>query len=295
MAHGFLRNTTIVGLLTLLSRVTGVIRDMVYLISFGAGPLMDAFLVAFKIPNFMRRLTTEGAFSQAFVPVLAEYKNQRGPEATRDLVDHVTSLLALVLIAVTVLGMLAAPWIVYVSAPGFTASPDKFALTVELLRITFPYIFFISLVSLAGGVLNTYNKFSVPAFGPVWLNISFIVAALFFAPYFDPPIKVLAWAVFVGGALNEVVLNEDDAGLVRIAREQIGPLLGIGGEPLFARVNRYPRAMPQYLVGHARRVDAIEGSLARLPGLRLVGGAYRGVGIADCVRSGEEAADALLS
>ncbi len=101
--------------------------------------------------------------------------------------------------------------------------------------------------------------------------------------------------VFVGGALNEVVLNEDDAGLVRIAREQIGPLLGIGGEPLFARVNRYPRAMPQYLVGHARRVDAIEGSLARLPGLRLVGGAYRGVGIADCVRSGEEAADALLS
>src|SRR5581483_2034440 len=100
--------------------------------------------------------------------------------------------------------------------------------------------------------------------------------------------------VFVGGALNEAVLSEDDAALVRIAREQIGPLLGIRGEPLFSRVNRYPRAMPQYLVGHARRVDAIEGCLARLPGLRLAGGAYRGVGIADCVRSGEEAADALL-
>jgi putative peptidoglycan lipid II flippase len=105
---------------------------------------------------------------------------------------------------VTVLGILAAPWIVYVSAPGFAASPDKFALTVELLRITFPYIFFISLVSLAGGVLNTYNKFSIPAFGPVWLNIAFIVAALFFAPYFDPPIKVLAWAVFVGGIVQLV-------------------------------------------------------------------------------------------
>ncbi|HEU4709396.1 MAG TPA: murein biosynthesis integral membrane protein MurJ, partial [Methylophilaceae bacterium] len=105
-------------------------------------------------------------------------------------------------VVVTLLGILAAPWIIYVSAPGFADDPDKFALTTELLRVTFPYIFFISLVSLAGGVLNTYNKFSVPAFGPVWLNVTFIVAALFFAPYFDPPIKVLAWAVFVGGILQ---------------------------------------------------------------------------------------------
>jgi putative peptidoglycan lipid II flippase len=193
-----------VGSMTFVSRILGFVRDTLVARVFGAGVLTDAFFVAFKIPNLLRRLSAEGAFSQAFVPVLAEYKNQRGPEATRDLVGHVTSLLALVLIAVTVLGMLAAPWIVYVSAPGFTSSPDKFALTVELLRITFPYIFFISLVSLAGGVLNTYNKFSVPAFGPVWLNISFIVAALFFAPYFDPPIKVLAWAVFVGGIVQLV-------------------------------------------------------------------------------------------
>jgi putative peptidoglycan lipid II flippase len=191
-----------VGSMTFLSRILGFVRDTLIARVFGAGIYTDAFFVAFKIPNLLRRLSAEGAFSQAFVPVLAEYKNRRGHEATQTLVDHVTTLLGLVLVVVTILGMLAAPWIVYVSAPGFAAEPDKFALTIELLRITFPYIFFISLVSLAGGVLNTYNRFSIPAFGPVWLNVSFIVAALFFAPYFDPPIKVLAWAVFVGGILQ---------------------------------------------------------------------------------------------
>ncbi len=191
-----------VGSMTFLSRILGFVRDTLIARVFGAGVLTDAFFVAFKIPNLLRRLSAEGAFSQAFVPVLAEYKNKRGHDATRELIDHVTTLLGLVLVVVTVLGMLAAPWIVYISAPGFASNPDKFALTVDLLRITFPYIFFISLVSLAGGVLNTYNKFTVPAFGPVWLNIAFIVAALFFAPYFDPPIMVLAWAVFVGGILQ---------------------------------------------------------------------------------------------
>lgn len=193
-----------VGSMTFLSRILGFVRDTLIARVFGAGLLTDAFFVAFKIPNLLRRLSAEGAFSQAFVPVLAEYKNRRGHEATRDLVDHVTTLLGLVLVVVTLLGMLAAPWIVYISAPGFAENPDKFALTVDLLRIIFPYIFFISLVSLAGGVLNTYNKFMVPAFGPVWLNVAFIVAALFFAPYFDPPVMVLAWAVFVGGILQLV-------------------------------------------------------------------------------------------
>ena len=191
-----------VGSMTFLSRILGFVRDTLIARVFGAGLLTDAFFVAFKIPNLLRRLSAEGAFSQAFVPVLAEYKNKRGHDATRELIDHVTTLLGLALVVVTILGMLAAPWIVYISAPGFASNPDKFALTVDLLRITFPYIFFISLVSLAGGVLNTYNKFSVPAFGPVWLNVAFIVAALFFAPYFDPPVMVLAWAVFVGGILQ---------------------------------------------------------------------------------------------
>lgn len=191
-----------VGSMTFVSRILGFVRDTLIARVFGAGIYTDAFFVAFKIPNLLRRLFAEGAFSQAFVPVLAEYKNRRGHEETRLLVDHVATLLGLALIVVTILGMLAAPWVVYISAPGFESEPDKFAMTVALLRVTFPYIFFISLVSLAGGVLNTYSKFSVPAFTPVWLNITFIVAALFFAPYFDPPVMVLGWAVFAGGVLQ---------------------------------------------------------------------------------------------
>ena len=191
-----------VGSMTFVSRVLGFVRDTLIARVFGAGIYTDAFFVAFKIPNLLRRLFAEGAFSQAFVPVLAEYKNRRGHEATRELVSHVATLLGLVLVLVAIAGMLAAPWVVYVSAPGFADDADKFALTVELLRITFPYIFFISLVSLAGGVLNTYARFAVPAFTPVWLNLAFIVAALLFAPYFDPPVKVLGWAVFAGGVLQ---------------------------------------------------------------------------------------------
>lgn len=191
-----------VGSMTFLSRVLGFIRDALIARIFGAGVATDAFFVAFKIPNLLRRLFAEGAFSQAFVPILAEYKNRRGHEATHTLVNHVSTLLGLILIVVAILGMLAAPAIVYISAPGFIDEPGKFALTVELLRVTFPYILFISLVSLAGGMLNTYGRFSVPAFTPVLLNVSFIAAALFLAPYFDPPIMALAWAVFFGGVLQ---------------------------------------------------------------------------------------------
>ncbi|WP_137719823.1 murein biosynthesis integral membrane protein MurJ [Methylobacillus flagellatus] len=197
-----LRALAAVGSMTLISRVLGFVRDTLIARVFGAGFYTDAFFVAFKIPNLLRRLFAEGAFSQAFVPVLAEYKNQRGQQETRQLVDHVATLLGLTLVLVTVLGVLGAPLVVQLSAPGFAADAAKFELTVQLLRIIFPYIFFISLVSLAGGVLNTYSKFSVPAFTPVWLNLSFILAALFFAPYFEPPVLVLAWAVFLGGVLQ---------------------------------------------------------------------------------------------
>ena len=191
-----------VGSMTMISRILGFVRDTLIARIFGAGIMTDAFFVAFKIPNLLRRLFAEGAFSQAFVPVLAEYKNQRGQAQTKELIDYVTTLLGLILVGVAILGMLAAPAVVYISAPGFVDEPEKFKITVDLLRIIFPYIFFISLVSLAGGILNTYSKFSVPAFTPTLLNISFIVGALFFAPYFDPPIKVLAWAVFAGGILQ---------------------------------------------------------------------------------------------
>jgi putative peptidoglycan lipid II flippase len=188
--------------MTLLSRILGFVRDTVIARAFGAGLATDAFFVAFKIPNFLRRLFAEGAFSQAFVPILAEYKNQRGESELRDLVDHVSGLLAMALVVVTALGVMAAPFIVYIGAPGFAGNPQKFDLTVQLLRITFPYIFFISLVALAGGILNTFSRFAVPAFTPVLLNVSFIVFALWLAPYFDPPAKALAWAVFVGGVLQ---------------------------------------------------------------------------------------------
>jgi putative peptidoglycan lipid II flippase len=188
--------------MTLVSRVLGFVRDTVIARAFGAGVATDAFFVAFKIPNLLRRLFAEGAFAQAFVPILAEYKERRGEADTRALVDRVSGLLALALFVVTLVGVLAAPFIVQISAPGFSADAQKFELTTGLLRVTFPYIFFISLVSLAGGILNTYSKFSVPALTPALLNISFIVFTLWLAPYFDPPVMALGWAVFCGGVLQ---------------------------------------------------------------------------------------------
>lgn len=191
-----------VGSMTFVSRILGFVRDTLIARAFGASMLSDAFIVAFKIPNLLRRISAEGAFSQAFVPILGEYKSQRSFDETHALVSRVGTWLGLILIVITLLGMLAAPFIVMLIAPGFKADATKMQLTIELLRITFPYIFFISLVSMAGGVLNTYNKFSIPAFTPVWLNVAMIAAVLFFADHFDEPIKVLAWAVFVGGVLQ---------------------------------------------------------------------------------------------
>ncbi len=188
--------------MTLVSRILGFVRDLIIARIFGAGVATDAFFVAFRIPNLLRRLFAEGAFSQAFVPVLAEYKNSRTDEQTRELIDHVTTLLGTALFIVTLVGILAAPLIIYISAPGFASVPDKFELTIVLLRITFPYILFISLVALAGGILNTYSYFSVPALTPVLLNLSFIGCALWLAPLMDPPVLALAWAVFIGGILQ---------------------------------------------------------------------------------------------
>ncbi len=188
--------------MTLVSRVLGFVRDAVIAAMFGAGLATDAFFVAFRIPNLLRRLFAEGAFSQAFVPILAEYKSRHGSDATKQLVDRVATALFLALAVAVALGVAAATVIVYVSAPGFAASPEKFELTVTMLRITFPYILFISLVSLAAGVLNTWSRFAVPAITPTALNVAFIVGALVLAPYFDPPVLVLAWAVLAGGALQ---------------------------------------------------------------------------------------------
>lgn len=188
--------------MTMFSRILGFIRDAIIARFFGAGAATDAFFVAFRLPNLLRRIFAEGAFSQAFVPILAEYKNQQGDEVTRTFIAYVSGLLTLILAIVTLAGILAAPWIIYITVPGFIDTPDKFDLTVRLLKITFPYILLISLVSLAGAILNTWNRFSVPAFAPALLNISMIISVLFLAPYCEPPIIALGWGVFAGGILQ---------------------------------------------------------------------------------------------
>ncbi len=202
VSGGFFRNTSIVGAFTLLSRVSGLLRDMVYSRMFGAGVLMDAFLVAFKIPNFMRRLFAEGAFSQAFVPVVSEYKVRRPHDEVRELVDGAAGTLATFLALVTVVGILLAPLLVLLFAPGFRADADKYQLTVEMLRWTFPYLLFISLTALASGVLNSYGRFAVPAFTSTLLNLTMIVFAAFVAPRFERPGIALAIGVFVAGVVQ---------------------------------------------------------------------------------------------
>ena len=188
--------------MTTLSRILGFLRDSIIATTFGAGIATDAFFVAFKIPNLLRRISAEGAFTQAFIPILAEYKAKKSKRDINLLINKVATLLGIILVGVTLIGIFGAPWIIYISAPGFSADPNKFELTVSLLRITFPYILFISLVSMAGGILNTFGKYNVPAFTPVWLNISLIVGALFFSSSFSDPVFVLAWAVFIGGILQ---------------------------------------------------------------------------------------------
>ncbi len=185
--------------MTLLSRVFGLLRDITLATLFGASGGTDAFLVAFKIPNFMRRLFAEGAFSLAFVPVLSEYKEKHDKADLKDLINHVAGTLGSFLLLLSVLGMVFAPALVYLFAPGFADNAGQLKLTADLLRITFPYIFFIALVAFAGGILNSFQQFAVPAFTPVLLNICLIISAFFLAPYFDEPLMALAWGVAIAG------------------------------------------------------------------------------------------------
>jgi len=190
--------------MTLISRITGLARDMVFagLIGAGATAAADAFYTAFRIPNFLRRIFGEGALSQAFVPVFAEYRARRTPEEARAFVDHVTGLLGAVLFGVTALGVIAAPLLVTVLAPGFLADAHKYDLTVQMLRIIFPYLLFVSLIALAAGILNTYGRFGAAAFTPVLLNLSLIGAAVWLAPRLNEPVVGLAWGVFIAGVVQ---------------------------------------------------------------------------------------------
>ncbi len=202
MSRKLFKSTLVTGGMTLVSRISGLARDIIFagLIGAGAGIAADAFYVAFRIPNFLRRIFGEGAFSQAFVPVFTEYKTRSSHEELRVFVDRIAGILSVVLFLITLAGVIAAPVLVLMLAPGFTG--EKYELTVQMLRLTFPYLFFISLVAMAAGILNSYGRFGAAAFTPVLLNLSMISAALWLAPHLHNPAMALAWGVFGAGVVQ---------------------------------------------------------------------------------------------
>ncbi|WP_296063065.1 murein biosynthesis integral membrane protein MurJ [uncultured Amphritea sp.] len=242
-ARGLLRSSALVGLMTMFSRVMGLIRDVVVANYFGAGSSADAFFVAFKIPNFLRRLFAEGAFSQAFVPVLSEYRSLKDLAAVKQLVNRVAGSLGLVLIIVTLLGVVGAPVLAAIFAPGFYLhDPLRYGLAVEMLRYTFPYLLLISLTALSGSILNSYERFAVPAFTPVLLNLSLIGAAIWMQPLFEQPVMALALGVLIAGSLQLLfqlpflwriqllpapVLGFKDEGVKRILKLMLPALFGV--------------------------------------------------------------------
>lgn len=199
---GLWRSTLVVSAMTMLSRIAGLLRDMIFMNLFGADKLMDAFLVAFKIPNFLRRLFAEGAFAQAFVPVLSEVKSQKGDGAVKELVDKVAGTLTLVLGSITALVMAASPLVIFLFAPGFHDDPIKFDLTADMLRITFPYLLLISLTAFAGSILNSYGRFGASAFTPVLMNLTMIAFALWVSPLLAQPVMALAWGALLAGVVQ---------------------------------------------------------------------------------------------
>ncbi len=199
------RSTFIVSAMTMLSRVLGLVRDVVLLNVFGAGKDFDTFVVAFRIPNFFRRLFAEGAFSQAFIPVLTEYKTTRTHAEVQILISRVFGCLATFMTTLTFIAMIAAPAVLYIYAPGFHDDPEKFALATDMFRLTIPYLLFMSLTAFASSILNSYGSFSTPAFSPVLLNITMIAGAWWLTPYMAEPIMALGWAVVVAGVLQLVI------------------------------------------------------------------------------------------
>ncbi|MEH6445660.1 MAG: murein biosynthesis integral membrane protein MurJ [Oceanospirillaceae bacterium] len=238
-----LRSSLVVGSMTMLSRVLGLVRDVVIANFFGASESADAFFVAFKIPNFLRRLFAEGAFSQAFVPVLSEYRTKRDLLAVQNLVNRVAGCLGLILLVITIIAVLAAPYLTALFAPGFYLhAQQKFDLASQMLAITFPYLMLISLTAFAGAILNSYEHFIVPAFTPVLLNVCLIGSALFLSPYFEQPVVSLAWGVLMAGVvqllfqvpflmrmklLPKPVIDWQDEGVKRILKLMLPAIFGV--------------------------------------------------------------------
>jgi len=228
--------------MTMLSRLLGLLRDVVIAAFVGASANADAFFIAFKIPNFLRRLFAEGAFSQAFVPVLADYKTHGSIAAVRELINRVAGVLGGSLLLITAISILAAPLVTTIFAPGFVSQPEKFQLTSQMIRITFPYLMLISMTGLCGAILNSYGRFAIPAFTPVFLNLSLIFAALVAAPWFDEPIFALAWGVLLAGIIQLLfqlpslyrldliprpIWDTSDKGVRRILKLMVPALFGV--------------------------------------------------------------------
>jgi putative peptidoglycan lipid II flippase len=239
---GLLRSSAVVGSMTMLSRVLGLIRDIVIAGFIGASANADAFFVAFKIPNFLRRLFAEGAFAQAFVPVLSDYKELGSFAAVQQLVNRVAGVLGGILVFITGLSVMAAPWVTALFAPGFVSDPYKYQLTVGMIRITFPYLLLISMTGFCGAILNSYGRFAVPAFTPVFLNLSLIAAATVAAPWFDEPVFALAWGVLLAGVVQLLfqipalyrldlvprpIWDSRDEGVQRILKLMVPALFGV--------------------------------------------------------------------
>lgn len=239
---GLLGSSFVVSMGTMLSRVLGLARDVVLANLLGAAPNADAFFVAFKIPNFLRRLFAEGAFAQAFVPVLTETREQGSHDAVKALVNRVAGVLGGSLFVLTALAMVMAPWVALIFAPGFSRDVAKLALTADLIVWTFPYLLFISLTGFCGAILNTYGRFAVPAYTPVLLNLSLIAAAVFWAPTMPEPALGLAMGVMLAGVLQllfqlpslhalkltpKPVWDTQDAGVRKILMLMVPALFGV--------------------------------------------------------------------
>ena len=240
--QSLLRSTSLVSIMTFMSRMLGFARDMVIANLFGAQAGMDAFIVAFKIPNFMRRLFAEGAFSQAFVPVLAEYQKTRSMSEVRAFLARIAGSLSATLSLVTLIGVIAAPVVIFIFAPGFGEDASRSILATEMLRLTFPYLMLISLTGMAGAILNTYGYFGVPAITPVLLNVSMILTAIYLSPHFAQPIVALAWGVLIAGIVQLLFqipflyhrkllvkpsLMMNDPGVKRVLKLMVPALFGV--------------------------------------------------------------------
>ena len=254
MSRKLFKSTLVVSSMTLVSRLLGFGRDVVLAIVFGAGPSFDAFVVAFKIPNFMRRLFGEGAFAQAFVPVLSDYRVNRSSKQVQEFINHIAGSFGIALLVVVAFAEVLAPVIIMAFAPGFMCDPVRLVYAIHMLRITSPYLLLIALTAFAGATLNTFNRFGVPAFTPVLLNVAIIAVVGLWAPHVSTPIYVLAWGVLIGGGMQLLIQipflyrfnvlpipkwQWRDPGVIRVLKLMVPALFGVSVAQLSVLIDNF--------------------------------------------------------